>query len=71
MSMISSTEKPFDLNLEELKNYDPNKWVKMICCIPSEFKKIIQKLILKEIFYLELIRKRFLKPLILNLNHNI
>jgi len=39
MSMISSTEKPFDLNLEELKNYDPNKWVKMICCIPSEFKK--------------------------------
>ena len=39
MSMICSKEKPYNLNLEELKSFDPNKWRKMVCCIPSEYKK--------------------------------
>lgn len=38
-SLISSKEKPYNLNLEELKNFDQSKWIKMICCIPDEYKK--------------------------------
>tara|TARA_A100001011_G_scaffold349246_1_gene387680 strand:+ start:1413 stop:2300 length:888 start_codon:yes stop_codon:yes gene_type:complete len=43
LSMVALKEKPFDLNLEELKNFDPSKWIKMICCVPSEFKKNYKK----------------------------
>lgn len=39
MSIISSKEKPYNLSLEEFKVFDQNKWVKMMCCIPNEYKK--------------------------------
>jgi len=39
MSITSSINKPYNLSLEEFKNYDQSKWVKMMCCIPNEYKK--------------------------------
>tara|TARA_A100001011_G_scaffold344171_1_gene379034 strand:- start:525 stop:1412 length:888 start_codon:yes stop_codon:yes gene_type:complete len=39
LSMVATKEKPYNLNLEELKIFDQNKWIKMVCCVPSEFKK--------------------------------
>ena len=38
MSIVASKEKPYNLSLEEFKNFDQNKWVKMMCCIPNEYK---------------------------------
>ena len=38
LSLVSSKEEPYNLNLVELKNFDKDKWVKMICCIPNEYK---------------------------------
>ena len=35
-SFSSSQEKPYNLKLEKIINYDNNKWVKMICCVPKE-----------------------------------
>ncbi len=42
-SMVSLKEKPYDLYLEELNNFDPDKWVKMNVCVPNEFKKNYEK----------------------------
>tara|TARA_Y100000294_G_scaffold86015_1_gene80523 strand:+ start:387 stop:1277 length:891 start_codon:yes stop_codon:yes gene_type:complete len=39
ISMVSTIEKPYNLYLEELKNFNSNKWIKMVCCIPYEYKK--------------------------------
>ena len=39
MSITSSKNKPYNLSLEEFKNYDQSKWIKMMCCIPNEYKK--------------------------------
>ena len=38
MSIVASKEKPYNLSLEEFNNFDQNKWVKMMCCIPNEYK---------------------------------
>ena len=38
-SIVSIKSKPFNLCLEELNHYDTKKWIKMVCCIPNEFKK--------------------------------
>ena len=27
------------MTLENLKFFDQNKWIKMVCCIPNEFEK--------------------------------
>ena len=39
VSIVSSKEKTYNLSLEEFKSFDQNKWVKMMCCIPNEYKK--------------------------------
>ena len=39
ISMVSSKNKPYNLTLENLRNFDNNKWIKMICCVPNEFHK--------------------------------
>ena len=38
-TLESFKEKPFNLELNQIVNYDPDKWIKMICCIPNEFNK--------------------------------
>lgn len=38
LTLVSSKEKPYNLNLIELKNFDEDRWIKMICCIPNEYK---------------------------------
>ena len=42
LTLSSSKAKPYNLFLEELKSYDEKKWIKMVCCIPNEFKKKYQ-----------------------------
>jgi len=32
----STRKKPYDLKFEKISNYDNNKWIKMICCVPKE-----------------------------------
>jgi len=39
VSIVSSKEKTYNLSLEEFKSFDQNKLVKMMCCIPNEYKK--------------------------------
>ena len=39
VSIVSSKEKAYNLSLEEFKSFDQNKLVKMMCCIPNEYKK--------------------------------
>ena len=46
-SIVSIKSKPFNLFLEELNHYDSNKWIKMVCCIPNEFKKNYEKTFFK------------------------
>ncbi len=36
-TFVSTKEKPFNLKLEKIKSFEENKWVKMICCFPSEY----------------------------------
>ena len=39
LSMVSSKNKPYKLTLEKLYNFDKDKWIKMVCCIPNEYHK--------------------------------
>ena len=47
MSITSTKNKPYNLSLEECKNFDQSRWVKMICCIPNEYKKTYKTNIFK------------------------
>ena len=38
-SLVSSKSKPYNMTLENLKFFDQNKWIKMVCCIPNEYEK--------------------------------
>ena len=39
LAIVADKKQPYNLNLEIFKNFDESKWVKMVCCIPKEFKK--------------------------------
>ena len=39
LSMVSAKNKPYNLKLEKLDNFDKDKWIKMVCCIPNEYHK--------------------------------
>jgi FkbM family methyltransferase len=38
VSLISTKNKPFNLQLKIFDKYEPDIWTKMICCIPNEYK---------------------------------
>ena len=66
LSLVSSKDKSYNLELEELKNFDQNKWIKMVCCIPREFEKIYTNYIFKGNF-LTGINKKKIKQSFLNI----
>lgn len=61
LSMSSSKLKPYNLYFEELKNYDENKWIKMVCCIPNEFKKDYKSTIFKGNLYTGINKKKIIR----------
>ncbi len=66
LSLVSSKDKSYNLELEELKNFDQNKWIKMVCCIPREFEKNYTNYIFKGNF-LTGINKKEIKESFLNI----
>ncbi len=66
LSLVSSKDKSYNLELEELKNFDQNKWIKMVCCIPREFEKKYTNYIFKGNFFTG-INKKEIKESFLNI----
>ena len=72
ISLVSSKEEPYILNLIELKNFDKDKWVKMICCIPNEYKDDYENTFFKGNIISGIDKKEILKKFpIKNKKHNI
>ena len=65
-TLSSIKDKPFDLQLEEITDYDPHKWVKMINCIPNEFKKEYKNKIFKGNFLTGINKNKILKTFNIN-----
>ena len=65
-TLSSSKDKPYDLQLEEITDYDPHKWVKMINCIPNEFKKEYKNKIFKGNFLTGINKNEILKTFNVN-----
>ncbi len=43
ISLTASKKKPYNLQLEEFKSFNSEKWTKMTCCIPNEYKRTYKK----------------------------
>lgn len=61
LSITSSKNKPYNLSLEEFKNFDKSKWVKMMCCIPNEYKKNYETYFFKGNFLTGINKKKIIK----------
>ena len=61
ISMVASREKPYDLHLEEHKSFNSSKWIKMICCIPDEYKKNYENIFFKGNIVTGINKKKILK----------
>ena len=60
-TLTSDKKKPYNLELEEMSEHNPAKWVKMVCCIPNEYKKSYNRKIFKGNFFTGINKKRILK----------
>ena len=66
IAMVSSKNKPYNLTLENLSNFNNNKWIKMICCVPNEFYKDYKNYKFMGNIFFGINKKDFIKNLGLN-----
>mgnify|MGYP003348434430 CR=1 FL=1 len=57
---ISDFNHQLYLHLEEFKNFDKSKWVKMMCCIPNEYKKNYETYVFKVNFLTGINKKKIM-----------
>lgn len=61
LSIVSTKTKPYNLVLEELLNYNKDKWIKMVCCIPREFKKNYENTLFKGNLFTGINKKKIIE----------
>jgi len=61
LSIVSTKTKPYNLFLEELLNYNKDKWIKMVCCIPREFKKNYENTLFKGNLFTGINKKKIIE----------